>query len=203
MVLLFCLSASDTLTSIVFASCETKGHFWPVFFIPPCIKLWSGAWQQDNSQECSLAEATFLKLILYRQALSLSTKQQNSFTLELKFVYIKKWRTKQTHLKFSCSGALDHTSCHGTVDVQMSILSEHFKDFLSMLAWKSRFKIHSWSWKQQLTKNHQLKVHLCPGAVDHITWSSTAENYLYQGLFFTFFTFSCYSVCHINIKVSH
>lgn len=27
-----CPTASDTLTSIVFASCEMKWHFWPAFF---------------------------------------------------------------------------------------------------------------------------------------------------------------------------
>ena len=33
-----CPSASDTLTSIVSASCETKGHFWPFFFYTTLYK---------------------------------------------------------------------------------------------------------------------------------------------------------------------
>lgn len=54
-------STSGTLTSIVFVSCGTEGAvlacfcFFSLFFFfkPPCLKLWSRAWQQYNSEECS------------------------------------------------------------------------------------------------------------------------------------------------------
>ncbi len=75
------------------------------FFIPPCINLWSRAWQQENSQECNRAESNSLpNFVDCIECISLCAWAEVYLHKEKKSSKL----AKQTHLTFYLAAPLEH-----------------------------------------------------------------------------------------------